>query len=81
MLTDPNANGECGRMANTGFGGTTLGATYDKDLLRGWFRNAYNWEFSAGLQQQVFTRVSIDTNFYRRWKGNFPVTDNDVEPG
>jgi hypothetical protein len=75
-LTSPLANGECGAMANAAFGSTRLGATYDPDLLRGWFTNRYNWEFSAGVQQELSPRVSADINYYRRWHGNFPTTDN-----
>jgi hypothetical protein len=75
-LVNPNANGECGRLANTDFGGVRLGATYDPDLLHGWFRNRYNWEFSAGLQHELLPRVSADINYFRRWHGNFPATDN-----
>jgi hypothetical protein len=82
LLTDPNANGECGRMANTDFGGTRLGATYDPELLRGWFRNRYNWEFSVGVQQELFPRTSVEVSYHRRWFTMFTtggtVTDNEL---
>ena len=39
-------NGECGALTNAStFGTFTPGITYDPDLLRGWGRRGYNWEF------------------------------------
>lgn len=75
-LTNPNQNGECGRLANTDFGGSRPGATYDRELLRGWGRRSYNWELSAGIQQEVLPRLSVDVTYFRNWFGNFAVTDN-----
>jgi hypothetical protein len=75
-LTNPLANGECGPMDNAAFGGVSLGATYDLDLLRGWGRRGYNWELSAGVQRELVPRVSADVAYFRRWFGNFTVNDN-----
>ena len=75
-LSAPAANGECGAMANQNFGRATGGSTYDPEVLSGWGLRAYNWEFSAGVQQEVLPRVSVDVSFFRRWYGNFFVADN-----
>ena len=75
-LIDLNANGECGRVANTNFGGVRAGTAYDPDFLRGWGKRNFNWEFSAGVQHQLAPRVSTEIGYFRRWYGNFPVTDN-----
>jgi hypothetical protein len=75
-LINPNANGECGRLANTDFGGVRPGATYDRALLRGWGQRTYNWEFSAGVQQELLPQVAADVSYFRTWYGNFAVTDN-----
>jgi hypothetical protein len=83
-LTNPDLNGECGAMANRNFGqsNTTGAAEYDPDVLSGWGIRSYNWEFSAGVQQQVAPRVSVDVSYFRRSFGNFFVTDNRaVGPG
>ena len=75
-LISPLANGECGAMANPAFGSARPGATYDPDLLRGWGKRAANWEFSAGVQQELFARTSVDVAYFRRTYRNFWVTDN-----
>jgi hypothetical protein len=68
----------CGAMVNANFGRVVPGSTFDRDALRGWGRRNYNWEFSAGVQQKLADRVSADVSYFRRWYGNFTVTDNLV---
>jgi hypothetical protein len=75
-LTNPLANGECGAMANADFGKVAAGATYDPDMLRGWGKRNFNWEFATGVQQQLVPRVSVDVGYFRRWFGNFFVVDD-----
>jgi hypothetical protein len=75
-LIDVNANGECGAMDNRAFGGVRRGTTYDPDLLSGWGKRQYNWEFSAGAQHELAPRVSADVGYFRRAYGNLIVTDN-----
>jgi hypothetical protein len=80
-LISQAANGECG-AGNPAFGGTRPGSEYDPEVLAGWGNRSHNWEFSAGVQQEVLPRVSADLSYFRRWYGNFAVTDNRaVEPG
>ena len=81
-LLIPGANGECGALANANFGRPRPAATYDPDLMHGWGRRNYNWEFSAGVQHQVLNSLSMDVTYYRRWFGNFVVTDDQsLAPG
>ena len=49
---------------------------YDPDLLTGWNKRNYNWEFSAGVQHELAPRVAVDVSYFRRWYGNFPVWDD-----
>jgi hypothetical protein len=75
-LLNAAANGECLQMANRNFGTLVPGASYDPNLLTGWGKRGYNWEFSAGVQHEVVPRVAVDVSYFRRWYGNFIVTDN-----
>jgi hypothetical protein len=76
-LNDFAVNGECGALTNAATWGTLVGGTtYDPELMTGWGKRAYNWEFTAGVQQELAPRVSLDVQFARRWYGNFRVTDD-----
>jgi hypothetical protein len=75
-LIDLNANGECGAVANRNFGSLVPETNYDDDILRGWGKRIYNWEFTAGAQREIAPRISADITYFRRWYGNFNVTDN-----
>jgi hypothetical protein len=75
-LLNPNANGECGQMTNRDFGSTRPGNSYDPEILEGWGHRSYNWQFSTGVQHELLPRVSVDVGYFRRWYGNFIVTDD-----
>jgi hypothetical protein len=75
-LLMPAANGECGAMANPNFGVPVQGATFDPRLMHGWNKQAFNWEFSTGIQHEILPRTSVDVSYFRRSYGNFRVTDN-----
>ena len=66
----------CGLMDDATFGRPTPNTQFDPDLLKGWGKRYYNWEFSTGVQQEILPRVSLDVGFFRRWYGNFVVQDN-----
>jgi len=77
----PGANGECGPLSDPNFGSNDVSALlnqlkFDPNLQTGYGKRGYNWEFSAGVQQQLSRRMSIDIGFFRRWYGNFQVVDN-----
>jgi hypothetical protein len=77
-LTALEANGECGAIGGGGrnFGTTVPLASFDPDLMTGFGNRQYNWEFSAGVQHELVSRVSVDVGYFRRIWGNFRVTDN-----
>ena len=66
----------CGATTPSDFGSVRANSTYDPDLMRGWGKRSFNWEFSTGVQHEIVPRVSVDFAYFRRWYGNFFVTDN-----
>ena len=75
-LTNPLANGECGVMSNTEFRQPGAGNALRSRALHGWGVRPDNWEFSTSVQHELVPRVSINVGYFRRWYGNFAVTDN-----
>ena len=75
-MTSPAANGECGAMSDRNFGQQTNTLTVDPDILTGWGKRGGQWEFSAGVQQEVMRGVSVDVGYFRRWYNNFIAIDN-----
>ena len=75
-LTNVLANGECGNLSDTNFGQPTPSTQVDPRVLDGFGVRPYNWEYSASIQHEVTPRVSVDFGYFRRWFGNFAVTDN-----
>jgi hypothetical protein len=82
-LLNYQPNGECGVLQNAAvFGTVTPGTTYDPDLLVGWGKRDFNWEFTTSVQHEVVPRVSLEVQYARRWYGNFRVQDDRaVGPG
>ena len=66
----------CGVVSNTNFGQSTPSVSYDPAVLNGWGSRPYQWEFSTSVQRQLTRGVSLDVGYFRRWYGNFGVTDN-----
>ena len=66
----------CGIASNLRFGQPTPTQRFDPELLTGWGKRFYNWEFSTGVQHELLPRVGVDVSYFRRWYGNFNVTDN-----
>jgi hypothetical protein len=52
--------------------------TVNPAILQGWGVRPYDWQFGAGVQQQLLPRVSLEVSYNRRWFGNFFVTDNTL---
>jgi hypothetical protein len=76
-LLNYQANGECGALLNAATFGTVIpGTTYDPDLLQGWGRRDFNWEFTTSVQQEIVPRLSLEVQYARRWYGNFRVQDD-----
>ena len=66
----------CGAVDDLRFGQPLPSTAYDAELLRGWGKRYFNWEFSTGVQHELLPRLGIDVSYFRRWYGNFTVTDD-----
>jgi hypothetical protein len=66
----------CSAFNDATFGRPTPNATFDPELLTGWGKRFYNWEFTTGVQQEILPRVGLEVGYFRRWYGNFNVTDD-----
>jgi hypothetical protein len=67
---------ELGPLSPSNFGQPNITTTYDPAVTTGFGSRPYNWEISAGVQHELLPRVSLDAVYFRRWFGNFTVTDN-----
>jgi hypothetical protein len=75
------ANGECAALTgnNLNFGGVSGNIEQvNQDTLRGWGARDYDWQWSIGVQQEIFPRVSADVAYSRRSFHSFIVTDNQA---
>jgi hypothetical protein len=77
-LLNSQPNGECGVWQDLGFGSARPSTFYDPAILNGWGARPWNWEFSAGVQQEILPRISATAAYYRRIQGNFYVLDNEA---
>ncbi len=66
----------CGQMSNVRFGQNVLTGNFDPDLLEGWGVRASDWSLGLSVQQQIFSRMSVEVGYYRRWFDGFTLTDN-----
>ena len=73
-LLNLQQNDECSTVASLAFGQLTSIAEFNEDTRFGWGNRAYNWEFSTSMQHELLPRLGVDVGYFRRWFGNFQVT-------
>jgi len=70
----------CGAFSGSSllFGGTSPATLVDPDVRFGWGKRPYSWEFAVSSQHELTNGISINGGYYRRWFGNFVVTDDQA---
>ena len=66
----------CGLSSNLNFGLPVFSTTYDPDIITGWGKRGYDWNFGVQVQQELLPRVSVNAGYFRRIFGNFFAVDN-----
>ena len=69
----------CGAMVNANFGKVVPGATFDPDLAARLGQAQLQLGVLGRRAAAARRRVSADVSYFRRWYGNFTVTDNLVD--
>ena len=69
-------NGECGPLDNQAFGQAVVNTVPDAGFMSGWNKRQYNWQASLGVEHELRPGIALSGTYYRRWFGNFVVTDN-----
>jgi hypothetical protein len=62
--------------ATATFGRNVSTTRYDPEVLSGWHKRGYNFEWTVAAQHQLADRVSVNGGYYRRTFGNQTFTDD-----
>jgi hypothetical protein len=77
VLTNPNANGDCGPISNINFGLANPNAVrYADDVIHGFGNRDFIWDSSIELQHQLTPTITMSGGYYRNSYGNFSVQQN-----
>ena len=75
-LTNPKANGECGRWSNLKFGQVKGALQWADDANSGFNTQAHHWEGSVSVQHELTPGWGLNAGYYRTWYGGFLITEN-----
>jgi hypothetical protein len=80
-LQDTRASGGdlCAALGgiNLNFGNANPNTTtINPEILGGWGVRPNDWQLGASVQHELIPRLSVEAGYFRRWWGNFFVTDN-----
>jgi hypothetical protein len=75
-LTNPAANGECGRWSNLNFGQPTVSTRYADDATTGFNQDSHHFEGAVSVQHELTRGVGLNVGYYRTWYGGFLAMEN-----
>jgi hypothetical protein len=77
---DANGNIQFNELADSvttaSFGRNISTTTTDPEVLNGWFKREFNWEYGASIQHELFARTSVGAGWFRREFGNQTFVDD-----
>ena len=77
VLTNPVANGECGKFSNLNFGQINPGAiVFDREVMEGWNARKATWDIATEVQHEVTRGLSLTGGFYHNWDKNLRALQN-----
>ena len=76
VLTNPLANGECGRISDLNLGTPTAVTNFDSDAVRGFGVRPHTWQVSLNLEHELTDGLAVDVGYFRTSTSNFFVTEN-----
>jgi hypothetical protein len=69
----------CGSLPSAwGLSNYVPNTRFDPDTISGWGNRGWNWEFSTGLQHELFRGVSVDVAYFRKVFGNLMAITNEA---
>jgi len=73
---------ELGPLSNQNFATANTNVSAADGVREGWGVREYNWEYSAGVQHEISSGLSVDVAYVNRQYRNFTVNDNTlIGPG
>jgi hypothetical protein len=75
-VSAPEPNGECTNAIAQNVRNTVPTPLRDTAARDGWGLRPYNWEFSTGVQRELWPGVALDVSYFRRAFGNFSAVDD-----
>jgi hypothetical protein len=67
----------CGAWLTPNFGSNNVATIFSPSIMEGWGVRPYNYEYAAGIQQEIAPRLSASFGYFSRVYGNFMVQDNE----
>jgi hypothetical protein len=77
-LRIPDAQPDCGPVANRTFGTQVFTTNYDPNMVTGWGTRPYVWSTGISVQQELLSGVALTVGYYRNSWGNLSMVDNTL---
>jgi hypothetical protein len=81
VLENLQQNGECGTVANLGFGGSAPTVTWGDAARTGWGVREFNYQTTLALQHELRPGFGVTVGYYRTdWRNQQAIVNNALSP-